>query len=113
MNDRFFSPMGVKIFSGLILTQAEAGELREFADQPARIGQVAGDADAIESMVTVKIDHLGHGQFAIRIIGVNVKIRASRMSRAAVLSPSPKAAVRMSIFFIPGRQNISPALRPD
>ena len=66
--------MGVKIFSDLILAQAEAGQFRQFADRPARTGHVVGDADAIETMVPVKINQLGHGQFAIRIVGVSVKI---------------------------------------
>ena len=66
--------MGVKIFSDLILAQAEAGQFRQFADRPARIGHVVGDADAIETMKPVKINHLRHGQFAVGIIGVNVKI---------------------------------------
>ena len=50
----------------------------------AWVGQVVGDADAVKTAFAVKINNLRHGQLAIGIIGMNVKIAKQHLRMAAV-----------------------------
>ena len=49
-------------------------QARQLADQPARVRQMIGDANAVKAQPAVKIHHFGHGQFAVGVIRVDVKI---------------------------------------
>jgi len=52
----------------------EIQEFTEPADEPARIGDVVGDADAIEAAPAVKINHLRQREAAVGVIGMDVEI---------------------------------------
>ena len=73
-----------KIFADLLLPESEIGQLGQFSDQTLRVGQMVGDADAVETALAVKINDLRHGQLAVGIIGVNVKIAQQHLCMAAV-----------------------------
>ena len=73
--------MTSKYSSNCSWPHGEVGQLAEFADQAARVGQMVGDADAVETALAVEIHHLRHGQFAVGIIGVDVEIAEQHCGR--------------------------------
>ena len=73
-----------EVFSDLLGAEGEIGELGNFPEQSARVGEMVGDANAIKAAFAVKINDLGHAQFAVGIIGVDVKIAEQHLGMAAV-----------------------------
>src|SRR5688572_20674142 len=63
------------------------------------------DANAVEPQVAVEVNHLGRGQLAIRIVGVNVEIAEQHFGFAAQLRRArhDRASVRFEErYFFPG-----------
>jgi hypothetical protein len=79
----------------LFLAERADWPVRIAFQQPLRVGQMVGDADAIETALAVKINDLRHAQFAVGIIRVDVKI-AEQHLRVAAVSIFPATAGRMT-----------------
>ena len=75
-----------KVFANLFLRERHVGQLGQFAEQPLRIGQMVGDADAVEPAFAVEVNHLRHGEFAVGIIGVDVEIAQEHLRTACAVS---------------------------
>ena len=59
----------------------QAGQVHQLAEQPLRIAQVVGDAEAIEAALAVEIDDLRHGQLAVGPGRVRVQIAKEQLLR--------------------------------
>ena len=57
--------------------------------------KMVGDADAVEAAPAVKIHHLRHGQFAVGVIGVNVKIAQQHPRFAGAVGRTARAGRRV------------------
>ena len=73
-----------EIFFELILADGHVAQARKLADDTARVGQMVGDANAVEAEPPVKIHDFRHGQFSVRITRVDVKIAKQHLRRAVV-----------------------------
>src|SRR5688572_1575048 len=72
-----------EVFVELVGAESAVAEAGKPADYPARVREMIGNADAIEAEPSVEIDQVRHGQRAIGIVAVHVKI-AQKHSRSGV-----------------------------